>query len=87
MNKLKQLLKGKKGAKTPRPLDEIKNQYSDVARHAGNLQYEIKVKQADLDNVNRLLLELNQEAGARQQLDAEAAKAMKEKEAKNEQPK
>lgn len=77
MKKIKDLFKGKK--QQPRPLDEIKKQYQQVATHAGGLQYEIEVKKAELNNVNQTMLNLNQEADARQKLDQAAAQALKEK--------
>lgn len=63
-------------AQVPRKLEEIKAQYNEVAQRAGQAQYQIFVLKKDLEQLNAALLNINQEAAARQSLDKEeAAKA------------
>jgi hypothetical protein len=55
---------------TPRAMADIQDEYGKLLPAAGQLQYEIKVKADDLNQVNAKLLNLNQEAHARKELDA-----------------
>lgn len=57
----------------PRPLNDIQNEYGQVAVQAGTLQYQIAVYTEDLKSVNERLRKLNLEANARNQLDKETS--------------
>lgn len=54
----------------PRELNDILKEAGEAYARAGAFQYEIKVKSDQLAEVNERLLALNNEAHARQQLDA-----------------
>lgn len=74
----------------PREMPEITREYQEQCFTAGQLQYEIQVKSDALNKVNERLLQINNEAAARNQLNAakpapEAVKGPKPgEEAKNE---
>jgi hypothetical protein len=59
----------------PRALPEIQKDYAQVCNNAGQIQYQIKVYEQELIQTNQRLLSLNQEAAARNQLDAAAKPA------------
>lgn len=59
----------------PRPLVDIQNEYSQTSFKAGNVQYQIHVYQRELTQLNQELERLNNEAAARNQLDAQAKAA------------
>lgn len=59
----------------PRSLDDIKKAYNEVSARAANAQYLVYIHNKELDQLNEQLMYLNQEAGARQQLDAKATAA------------
>lgn len=67
--------KSKKSVKTeapaPRELTEIQTHYNDLCSKAGQLQYELSVKNKDLERLNELLMSVNHEAAARLKLDKE----------------
>ncbi len=76
MSLLKGFRKAKKQAEAapvPRKIDEIQAQYNEVAQRAGQAQYQVYVLEKDLELLNRKLLDINQEAAARNRLDKEAA--------------
>ncbi len=62
----------KEAAAMPRSLDEIQKEYAEVSTRAGQAQYQAYVMQKDLEELNRRLLTLNQEAHERNRLDNEA---------------
>ena len=53
----------------PRELEEIRKEYNELSLRAANAQYLVFVHSKDLEQVNNRLIQVNQEAGARQQLD------------------
>ena len=61
----------------PRELPEIQKEYQEQCISAGQLQYQMKVYSDALEKVNERLLVINNEAAARQKLNAvtETAKA------------
>jgi hypothetical protein len=74
--------KGKRQAKAlpppvPRVEDEIRKEYADVAFAAGQAQYQVYVYTEELSRINQRLLEINQEAAARQKLNKDEAEAAK----------
>lgn len=74
--------KGKKQATKavePRDTETIRTEYSKTAMNAGTIQYQIKVYESQLEQVNQQLLSLNREAAQRNELDA----ASKSKETTN----
>lgn len=60
--------------KEPRQLAEITKEYNQAAFEAGNAQYQMYIHGENLALLNKKLLQLNQEAGRRTQIDAEAKK-------------
>lgn len=62
--------KKKVKAPAPRSLDEITKDYTEQTYKAGQAQYAVFVHTKDLDQINQRLLSLNQEAAARNTLDA-----------------
>lgn len=62
----------------PRGLPEIQKEYQEQCITAGQLQYQMKVYSDALENVNARLLVINNEAAARQKLDAVASAAKPE---------
>jgi hypothetical protein len=62
----------------PRPMSEIQNSYSQLAYKAGELQYQLHIWKLELSKVNEAMVAVNQEAAARQQLDAAAKKESEE---------
>ncbi len=77
--------KGKKPAdksmtpSEPRPIADIQKEYQQVALNAGAAQYQAFVHGEEVKNLNKRLLSLNQEAGARQALDKQKAAEAKGK--------
>ncbi len=74
--------KGKKKAvpakqPVPRSLEDLTKAHHDLCRRAGEVQYVISVNEAELAQLNQAIKSVNNEAGARQQLDAKAAEAAK----------
>lgn len=67
------LKKSKKAAANmPRPLDEIRKEYAQLCATLGEAQYLINQKQLEVQHLAKELQRVNQEAAARQQLDAAA---------------
>lgn len=66
----------------PRSIEEIKKEYNELLAKSGNAQYLVYVYSQELENLNRRLVEVNNEAGIRQKLDAQE---VKKEEVKNEQ--
>ena len=62
----------KKIPKVPRELAEIQQEYQQEAFKAGALQYQIKIMSKELDGLNDRLADINREAAARNQLNAQA---------------
>jgi hypothetical protein len=60
----------------PRELKVIEQELSQVVAAAGVAQYRMYVLEQELAHHNQVLLRLNQEGAARQQLDAEAKAAV-----------
>jgi len=58
----------------PREMPEIQTEYNNLCRNAGQVQYQLKIYQNELDALNKRLENVNREAGARQQLDSQKAK-------------
>lgn len=73
--------KQKEAPAVPRSLEDIKKEYNEILTKSGNAQYLVFVYTKELEQLNRRLLEVNQEAGVRQSLDAQV-----KKEQKDEQP-
>jgi hypothetical protein len=61
----------------PRSSEIIQNEYSQLSFRAGQTQYQIGVYQDELKRMNELMRQLNYEAAARNQLDAQAAEDAK----------
>lgn len=59
--------------KAPRTLEEINKEYSQASGKAANTQYLIYVYTKELEQVNKRMLELNQEAAERNKLTSEEA--------------
>lgn len=78
---MKNLFKKKANPEAPRPFDEIEKEYQQLSAQAANAQYKIFVHTEELKQVNKRLMQVNQEAGERQQLD----QAVKEELAKAQQ--
>jgi hypothetical protein len=79
--KLKNFLKGNKEAQ-PRTIDEIRNEANQLTFQIGNMEYVQFIQNQDLEVWKKRLQEVNREAAARQKLDAQAAEAAKNAEAK-----
>jgi len=70
----KGLKKAKQSAQPiPRAFDEIKQAYNELAGKTGQLQYQKYVIERELEQLNQQLINVNNEAAARQNLDKEAA--------------
>lgn len=61
--------------KVPRPIDEITREFQELSAQAANSQYTAFVHRKKLKELNERLMEVSLEAGKRQELDAENAKA------------
>lgn len=59
----------------PREMAAIQKSYQEFVTKAGQLQYQIKVYGEELNSINSALLSINNEAAARQRLDADAKKS------------
>lgn len=59
----------------PRSKEEIQAEYDQIRLKVGQAQYQSFVYSEEVKQLNLLLLNLNREANARQQLDAAAPKA------------
>lgn len=57
----------------PRLIDDIKNEYNQLSAQAANAQYLVFVHSKELEQINGRLLQVNQEAAARQELDKKVA--------------
>lgn len=64
-----------KAVNLPRELEDIRKEYNELSLRAANAQYLVFVHSKDLEQVNNRLIQVNQEAGARQALDTEKSKA------------
>lgn len=75
--------------KAPRPLAQIQQEYQQVTSRAGHTQYQIYTLNRDLQAFNETLRDLNFEAVASQNAEAEAAKKAADaaEKAKTEAPK
>ncbi len=60
---------------SPRSIADITAEYNQTALLAGSVQYQIKVYESQLNDLNQKLLALNNEGALRQKVDAETAKA------------
>lgn len=65
-------------APQPRSIDEITREYNSVAATAGACQYHAMVLGEDLKRLNEQLRSLNQEAAARNELDAKSKQSAPE---------
>lgn len=80
---MKNMFKKKANPEAPRSLDEIEKEYQQLSAQAANAQYKVFVHSEELKQVNKRLMQVNQEYGERQQLD----RAVKEELAKKEEVK
>ena len=69
--------KKQKQAQEPRELKDIKAEYDQLTSRAGQAQYMVYVYGKELDQSNRRMLEVNQEAEVRQRMDRALAEAAK----------
>jgi hypothetical protein len=53
----------------PRSLDDINQEYRELLVKVATAQYLVYIKNAEIEQLNRRLLEINQEGAARQELD------------------
>ncbi len=71
----------------PRTTEELTKIHNDLCRRAGEVQYVITVNKDELSRLNEALRLINNEAGARNELDRQAAQnasaAEQNKEARN----
>lgn len=71
--------KSKSAPPVPRALEEINQDYRDVCQKAGELKYKMFIDEERLKQLHSILLNLNNEGAARNQLDTqEAAKKASE---------
>ena len=73
---MKKLLNKLKKTPAPRPFEEIQAEYQQLSARAANSQYQAYVYSQDLEAVNKRLVEINHEAKARQDLDAQVKKEL-----------
>lgn len=66
----------------PRAMEEINKAYSELLARAGQAQYLVYVHSNELEQVNKGLLALNQEAANRNALDKQAAAEAAKKDVK-----
>ena len=57
---------------TPRQIEEIGKSYQEACNQAGQTQYQIYVHKQELERLNKVILSLNQEAAARNELNKKA---------------
>lgn len=57
---------------TPRTIEEIQKDHNQASYEAGLAQYQVYIFTKDLEQKNQRLLNLNQEASARNKIDQEA---------------
>lgn len=72
---LKGLKKTKVTAQEPRTMTAISEEYTALCGKLGHAKYQLKFQQTVVDNILQALTELDREASARKQVDAETAKA------------
>lgn len=71
---MKNPFKSKKlNPKSPRSLDDINKEYRELLVQVATAQYLAFVKNAEVEQLNKRLIEVNQEAVRRQELDKELA--------------
>lgn len=70
----------------PRQLTDITKEYQDLCFKAGQLQYVVSVQTRELDDTNKRLVEINNEADRRRKLDEaeKVSSALGNTEAQNE---
>lgn len=73
--------KGPSKTKTPRQIADIQAEYQQLCLQAGQMQYQAKVLNDQLAEINKTLLAVNNEGAERNKIDA-AAKAQTEAEVK-----
>lgn len=76
---MSRFFKGKKATlpkpnPAPRALEEIQKDHNQASYEAGLAQYQVYIYTKDLEQKNQRLLNLNQEAAARDKLDKESKK-------------
>lgn len=69
----KKSTKKSKQLSVPRTMAEIQTAYQQLCSSAGQLQYQMKIYSKELDALNLKLEAVNNEAAARNQLDAQTA--------------
>lgn len=55
----------------PRALEEIQKEYQTICFNAGQVQYQLSVYNQELDTLNKRLFNINNEAAARNKLEAD----------------
>jgi hypothetical protein len=60
----------------PRPFNEIEAEFQQLSARAAQAQYQAYVYTKDLEGINKRLVEINIEAKARQDLDAQVKKEL-----------
>lgn len=80
-NRMKEKFSLKQKAAPPRAKAEIGKEYSETIGKAGQTEYLVYVYSQELEQLNKKLLSLNQEAAARDVLDKEEAKKQSNAEA------
>lgn len=66
----------------PRSTEELTKIHNDLCRRAGEIQYVVKINEDELSRINEALRSVNNEAGARRELDQQTAKENQERDAK-----
>lgn len=66
-------IKNLKKNKGPRDLESIKKEYSELLAKSGQSQYQSYVQELELAQLNKRMLEVNNEASERMRLDKENA--------------
>lgn len=68
----------------PRSMDDINKEYRELLVAVANAQYMAFIKNLEVENLNKRLIQVNQEAAQRQELDRQVAAEEAKKEEKNE---
>ena len=70
MKKLINKLKGQASPQAPRSMQELEKEFQSLSAQAANAQYKVYIHGEELKELNKRLVQVNQEAAERSKLDA-----------------
>lgn len=62
----------------PREIDVITKEYAELTQRAGHTQYQVHVLTKELENINARLININNEAAARNEINKKTAESSTE---------